>query len=78
MGVRIHVGLLHHVFRFRVIPENGARRSIDALVMTAHQYFEQCRMSIEHAGDNLFVGELAPSLEQRRIHDMHRASSPIV
>src|SRR5262245_58662502 len=41
MRERIDVRLLHHVFRVGLVLDDGARHSIDALVMTPHQDFEK-------------------------------------
>ena len=63
MGVCIHVRLLHHVLGLALIPQNGAGRTINALVVPAHQNFEQRGVTREHTGDDFFVGQRIPSLQ---------------
>jgi hypothetical protein len=46
--VGIHVGLLHHVFGFVLVPHDRPGRPVDALVVAAHQQFEQRGVAREH------------------------------
>ena len=59
MQVGIDVGLLHHVLDFRFAAEDGAHRPIDALVVPAHQHFEQRAVPGQHPRDDRIVGQLA-------------------
>jgi hypothetical protein len=45
MLVRTHVRILHDVFSFAVIPQNGPRYAVETLVVPAHDDFEHTRLA---------------------------------
>jgi hypothetical protein len=47
---------LHDVFRFPVIPEYGARNTVEALVVPPHDDFIQGSVSRPHPVNDLLVG----------------------
>ena len=71
VGVGVHVRLLHHVFRFRLVAHDRARRAVDPLVVAAHQDLEQRRLSADDARDDLLVGQRLPALEHAAVDHMH-------
>src|SRR5262245_21422839 len=72
MAVRIHVRLLHDVFGFAFVAKNRASRSVDPLIVPAHQHLEEGSLTCEHTGHDLLIREQGPSLEHWRADDMHR------
>jgi len=56
---RPDVGLLNHVLRLGVVPEDRADGAIDALVVAAHEDLEQRGIAGAHPLHHLLVGELA-------------------
>ena len=57
MLVRAHVGVLHHVFGFVIVPGDGARRAVDASVVPAHERLEQAPFSRDDPRDDVLVGQ---------------------
>src|SRR5579864_1114278 len=58
-GEGADVSLLHHVFAFGVVAQDGAGGAVDALVMAAHQDLKQVALAGEHARHDLLVGQWA-------------------
>ena len=53
------VGLLQDVLGFGVVTQDGTRRAVEALVVTAHDDLEERRLAAAHARHDLLVGEPA-------------------
>src|SRR6266481_8164171 len=62
-----HVGLLHDVLGLAVVAQDGARRAVEALVVTAHDDLEERRLAAAHARHDLLIGEPADP----RWYDLH-------
>jgi len=61
------LGVLRHVFRLRVIPQNSAGHTIQPLVVAAHDDFIERDLACQNPDRNLFIGPaLAFRLSQHR------------
>jgi hypothetical protein len=74
MTVRVDVGLLHHIFGFGLIPDNGAGRTVEPLVVPSHQDFEERRLTRKNTSHHLLVREQTPTFQNRRAYNVHRLS----
>ena len=72
MRVGVDVGLLHHVLGLVIVAENGARRSIELLVVTAHQHLEEHRLTREDSRHDFFVRQEAGGPRYGGLYCMHR------
>src|ERR1043165_4066497 len=71
MLVSPHVGVLHHVFRFRIITQNGPGDAIETLVVAAHDQLEQRRLALQYAADHFLIWEsfrVVQEIENSRAH----------
>ena len=58
--VRAHEGVLHHVFGFAVVAQDGPGRAVHARVVAPHQLLEQRQLSgadPSHISSSVSVGE---------------------
>jgi hypothetical protein len=53
---RVHIRLLHSVFRVRVAAEDRACCPVQPLVVPTHQHLECVALAGEHSRDGLFIG----------------------
>ena len=63
---RVDVRLLHHVFGFGLVADDGARDAVHALVVPAHQDFEQRSVAAAYAVDDLRVSGRGRKVERHR------------
>jgi hypothetical protein len=75
MTVRVDVGLLHHIFGFGLIPDNGAGRTVEPLVVASHQDFEKRRLTRKNTSHHLLVREQTPTFQNRRAYNVHHLSA---
>jgi len=57
MGEGVDVRLLHYVFDFGFVTDNGARRTVDALVVASHQDLEERPVAGLNPPDDLRIGQ---------------------
>jgi hypothetical protein len=69
--VRIHVRPLHHVLSFRIIARNGARRAVEAFVVTPHQYLEERRLPAQDTRDDLLIAKRIPLFQNGGTDKVH-------
>jgi hypothetical protein len=62
MRVRSEPRLLCDVLRLAVASKHGTHEPIDALIVAAHEDFEEIGLARAHSTDDLFVGEDIPLL----------------
>jgi hypothetical protein len=66
----VDIRLLHDILGFLLVPEDGPRRAVDALIVAAHQQLERTGVAVEHVLNDLLVrlvGTLADGGSARRI-----------
>src|SRR5262249_12527021 len=69
--VRADVRLLHDVLDLGLVAEEGTHRTVDALVVTAHEDLEAVAITRANELDDPVVGQIS-----RNIHPPHRRTSP--
>jgi hypothetical protein len=55
MFVRAHIGVLDYALSFAVISQNGPCHAVKALVVTAHDDFENCPLARQNADHNFLI-----------------------
>ena len=73
MLIRTDVGLVHHIFRFGIRPQNGSYNAMDPLIVPAHEDLVEGGIPAANKGDDLLISEPAPGREMER--NMTRLSS---
>src|ERR1019366_6817049 len=53
--ISLEVCLLNDILDFRVVAENRARHSIEALVIAAHDHFEEQHFAVQYSANDVFV-----------------------
>ena len=59
------------MLRLRIVPDDGADRSVQALAVAANEQFEECRSSSEDMRHELLIRQCIPILDNRPADDVH-------
>src|SRR5262245_19649162 len=73
--IRVDVRLLHHILGFVIVTNDRAGGAVHALVVPAHQDFEERRLAFKDARDDLLIGERTEPGHHRQLR-RHRDSLP--
>jgi hypothetical protein len=51
---------LHHIFRFRIVPQDGSRHAIDPLIVPPHQNLVESGVPVSNTPHKLVVSRFIP------------------
>ena len=74
VSLPLRVMVRENAGRFAVVAEDRSSGAVNPLVVTPHQDLEQGRLAFQNLGDELCVRQAAPSLDDRRVHNVHGCS----
>src|SRR5690242_6643687 len=63
MAISANIGVLHNVFNFCVIAQNGAANTVKTLVIATHNDFVKSTVSCADAVHDLFIAQCFRSLK---------------